>query len=289
MNTKETRLQIGELLQAESHSMLAINGPCAMTADIDTITREGEILANLSEELSGLVISNRLPPWKPRSNPYDWHGEETTDLSNAVNTLTDRAMQSGNISIELGLAEHLMRYSRYLSFAWVGARNDHKFEFKRQVALYDPELPLAFKNGLDGEIEASLQHIEVLQTERGEDAAPIVLLYRGGTNAQDPQAWEKQYKLALEATNGRCIVDVAHGGEMAHDPKGKFQKSVFGQIACMEHVIELIGEGFVPRGIMLEASDTNSPTDPHMPFNIAIDGLRRLHAIRFKVPESNHV
>jgi hypothetical protein len=67
---------------------------------------------------------------------------------------------------------------------------------------------------------------------------------------------------------------------MAHHPEGIYAKSVAGQIACIEHVIAIADKGELPAGIMMEASDADSPTDPLIPFSIAIEGLRQLSSLR---------
>ena len=80
------------------------------------------------------------------------------------------------------------------------------------------------------------------------------------------------------------MVDTAHGSEMAHDPRGQFGKTVLGQIACLDHVIDLAQQGFITSGIMIEASDYEHPdpfrqTDPNMPFFHALNGVQELHKI----------
>lgn len=77
------------------------------------------------------------------------------------------------------------------------------------------------------------------------------------------------------------IVDVAHGSEMAHDPAGAFGKTVEGQQQALEHVTALAAQGYAPIGIMIEASDIPSPTDPVMPLDVACEGLIKLrHTIK---------
>jgi hypothetical protein len=83
-----------------------------------------------------------------------------------------------------------------------------------------------------------------------------------------------------EATQGRYILDTAHGTEMAHDPQRKFGKSVDGQILAVYAMHRLARQGYVPGGTMMEASGLNSPTDPHMPLEIALDGVKQQHAYK---------
>ncbi len=109
------------------------------------------------------------------------------------------------------------------------------------------------------------------------NGASISLIFRGGKLFDTPDKWEEAYVDALDATNGRLIVDTAHGGEMAHDTEGKFNKSVLGQIACLDHVIELAKAGIVPTGILCEASDAPSQVDPVIPFETAVQKTVELH------------
>jgi hypothetical protein len=73
------------------------------------------------------------------------------------------------------------------------------------------------------------------------------------------------------------LVDLAHGSEMAHTEG--FKKSISGQIAALDHLTALAIRGFVPKGILIEASSSISPVDPNMPFNVAINGIIRLAEI----------
>ena len=142
------------------------------------------------------------------------------------------------------------------------------------------------KNDLDGTIDDALREIDDINSARRhiENSGKAILIYRGGDNAQNPDTWTQNYLNALEQTNGKLIVDTAHGAEMAFHPDGLFKKSVAGQQASLSRVLELAEKGAIPLGIMMEASDTietsdNRRVDPNMPFNIAIEGLRRLSAI----------
>jgi phospho-2-dehydro-3-deoxyheptonate aldolase len=281
------RERISSILSGRAAGLVAVLGPCAMNEQVDIIAREGDELRELTAELEGLYAAHRMPVWKPRTNPEDWHGRETTDPHGAYQTLARQANHGTGVSIEIAHMPHAERYADLTVLDWFGGRNVGKGEMMDEVAMRDPSLPLAVKNGLDGTIDGAMQHVDRLNHLRGADAAPVVLLYRGGENAKDPSAWEAQYRQAMEATNGNMIVDVAHGSEMAHHPDGTFKKSVPGQIAALEHVIAIAEEhGELPAGIMAEASEADSPTDPHMPFNLAIEGVRKLLAIRMNTTVS---
>jgi hypothetical protein len=152
----------------------------------------------------------------------------------------------------------------------------------RAIARHDPTLGVGVKNGLSGAIDTALQHVDRINTMREgyEDPASAVLVYRGGENAKNPLAWRNAYLDAHEQTSGLVIVDIAHGTEMAHDPDGQFKKTVAGQILAMEAVLDLAREGYAPAGIMIEASDLKSRTDPHMPLEIALNGVKQLYNIK---------
>jgi hypothetical protein len=174
------------------------------------------------------------------------------------------------------------RYKPMLSCAWIGSRNIGNNELVSMVARLDPKLPLGVKNTMDGATDHALAQIERVNSlrESAEAPAPAVLIFRGGHELDTPGKWEKAYLRALEITDGQLIVDTAHGSEMAHDPDKKFRKSVAGQVAAMEAVIRLAEQGHPPAGIMLEASDIDSPTDPVMPLETAIEGVKRLHWLK---------
>lgn len=144
-----------------------------------------------------------------------------------------------------------------------------------KLVTHDPLLPVGIKNDLSGSTDVAVNEARRLSSLREDSDTPVVILFRGGENAKTPEDWEEQYKLAFERTEGRLIVDTAHGVEMAHAPGADFTKSVIGQVACLEHVIKLAEDGFAPAGIMIEASDAISPTNPNMPHSSGISGIQR--------------
>lgn len=280
LNISVARSRVSSILIGEEPGLVAIIGPCAMTRDRETINREGDVLSQLTNATPGLTALHRMPPWKPRTNPEDWHGEETTDPSGAYRTLSSRALLGAGVSIEIGMSDHVERYGRLVTLGWIGGRNIGNTALMAQLAVSHPDMPMAIKNGLDGELEPALTRVAHINQLRGSDQAPAVLLYRGGDAARDPASWERLYREALTRTGGRMIIDVAHGSEMAHDPAGTFKKSSEGQMAALEHVLTIAERhGELPAGIMAEASDAASPTDPHMPFKAAVSAIERLHSL----------
>ncbi len=274
------RIKTAEIAIQTRPGLIAILGPCAMTAAREIICDEGEQLAAAEQNNVGLVTTHRVPMWKPRSDPSDWHELETTDPELAYAILAGEVSNGSNLSIEIGHTPHLDRYGKLTVLNRFGGRNILRSDIMDEVATADPMLPLGVKNGLDGNIFPALRRVAGIGQLRAAEGAPAVLIYRGGANASNPQEWEKEYRSALLVTGGRMIVDIAHGTEMAHDPDGKFAKSVGGQILALEHVIKIAESGELPIGIMAEASDAESPTDPNMPFQIALDGVVELNGIR---------
>jgi 3-deoxy-D-arabino-heptulosonate 7-phosphate (DAHP) synthase len=278
-NIRAARLAVGATFRGSR--FLGVLGPCAMTEDREIIDSEGDHLHELEQEEKGLVLVHRKPPWKLRSNPEDWHGLETTSPETAYRTIAERAGTTANVAIEIGHIPHLRRYGKFLTLGWMGSRNAEDVSLADAMALEDPTLPVGVKNSMDGTIDRALRNVTRISSLRGDNGAPAIPVYRGGENAQNSKDWESNYRQALERTDGRLIVDTAHGGEMAHHPNGEYAKSVVGQIACMEHVISIAEQGEIPAGIMIEASDAAvSPTDPLMPFHIALDGVLELNSIR---------
>jgi phospho-2-dehydro-3-deoxyheptonate aldolase len=254
--------------------LLAAIGPCAMTEAEAIIQAEAARLAAISSGEIELEALYRMPFWKPRTNKKDWHGLETTDPELAYKIMAERSGDTANIAVEIGTdPRHLSRYADMTALAWKGGRNDDQSELTYALATHDTTLPIAVKNGLDGDILKALGDVERIEALRQGMGGRAILLFRGGLNATNPGAWEEQYLRAHELTGGRLLVDWAHGGEQAHDPNGQFGKSVEGQIACMEHTIDIAERtGKAPAGIFAEASSAKSPTDPVMPFELAVEG-----------------
>lgn len=254
--------------------LLAVIGPCAMTEAEAIIQAEAAQLAAISGGETELEALYRMPFWKPRTNKKDWHGLETTDPELAYKIMAERSGDTANIAVEIGTdPRHLSRYADMTALAWKGGRNDDQSELTYALATHDTTLPIAVKNGLDGDILKALSNVERIEALRQGIGGRAILLFRGGLNATNPGAWEEQYLQAHELTDGRLLVDWAHGGEQAHDPHGQFGKSVEGQIACMEHTIDIAERtGKAPAGIFAEASSAKSPTDPVMPFELAVEG-----------------
>ncbi|MBP7820660.1 hypothetical protein KA025_00785 [Candidatus Saccharibacteria bacterium] len=277
------RLQISTAIK-EGIGTIAIIGPCALDNNESVLLEESKQLHDLQNE-TGLITISRRAFWKPRSNPESWPGLETTDPYDSYRLILGNAQKFANNSAEIGHFEHIEKYGPLLNFGWFGARNKIQ-GFKKQVADWDHSLSFGVKNDLNGTIDDALSEIEEINSSRHhiENSGKAILIYRGGNNAQNPDAWTNNYLDALERTNGRLIVDTAHGAEMAFHPNGIYKKSVAGQQASLAKVLELADKGAIPLGVMMEASDTIETTDdrkvdPNMPFHIAIEGLRRLSAI----------
>ena len=295
------RSELSRLLNGEQAGIAVTAGPCAQY-DSDIINNNADQLAR--ERLPGLLLLSRHCLWKPRSSVAEgmekpWAGWETTDPDDALRSIVDARSRGVQIAMEVGKVEHINRYCSQdlLTFAWLGARSladDVLFE----TVAGGPSLlsvPLGVKNDINGNLESALARINVLNKRRQEltdRPAPAVLVFRGGSNFQNPTQWENQYKRAFEASEGKLAVDVAHGGEMAFDQAGHFQKTCEGQIACMNRVIELAGAGMMPKLVLIEASDFIQPNprlrvDPPMPFATAIDGAQRLHKIAMRSLTTN--
>lgn len=308
---KRARL-IGEGLRNPDEYTIALIGGCAMTDQREELLEENQRITDISSNEDKLLTVHRIPVWKPRSNPEkDWEGLET-NLVNirdgkgyaipgtqeqgseaARNILADLATQSNSVAIEFAKEEHIGRYGPMLAFGWIGSRSTNAENEARilRLALRDPMMPLGIKNGMDGSIDVARNMIKKANAVREgvTDHAPAVMIFRGGEDLSDPESWKCAYLDALGRTDGKLIVDVAHGSEMAHNPSGEYKKSIEGQIAAMEAVIELAEAGHIPAGIMIEASDLESPTDPVMPLEVALNGVKRLHAIKMQLLASRQV
>jgi phospho-2-dehydro-3-deoxyheptonate aldolase len=274
--------KVSASIENHEHELIGIIGGCSMTSHQQEIEAEGRQIASLANDRPGLHMLHRIPPWKPRSKKESWHGEETTNPAGAYRTLASLATSQTNVAIEVGSREHIDRYGPMLTFGWIGSRNAGNTKLTQELAIRDPKLPLGIKNAIDGSIDSALEQVDLVKRARTavDNPAPAILIFRGGTSIRTPKEWEKAYRRALETTEGKLIVDTAHGSEMAHDPEQMFKKSVAGQIAAIEAVLRLAEVGYVPAGIMIEASDIESPVDPTIPLQVALDGVKRLYQIK---------
>lgn len=269
------RANVSSILEHPHMGMLAMTGPCSLTGEAEITEKESDSLVQLMKRTPGLIALQRRNFWKPRTNPDDWHGPETTDPEDTYRRVARAAIEHANGAAEIATVRHLERYGKLLSFAWFGARNSN-IDQQIAIARGDPLLPLGVKNSLSGDFKQTLKTVEKLNQERGEDAAPVVLVYRGGENATSHDEWENHVREAHRMTGGRMVLDLAHGGEMAHDPGKRSQKSVAGQIACAHHAIRLANEGIRMAGYLMEASDIKSVTDPNMPHTEGIKAITRI-------------
>ncbi|HEU4967021.1 MAG TPA: hypothetical protein VFT53_06135 [Candidatus Saccharimonadales bacterium] len=287
--SQNNRAYLSTIITGGCPGFIGIIGPCAMTPHQYIIAKEGSQLYEATEQHPGLYIAHRTPFWKPRTDPADWHGMETEPetVEQAFQIISGQANRYGNVAAEVGNHSHIARYAGYLVFGWNGSRNAGGHELVDNLATAEPTLPIGIKNAMDGTVDVALQHIAHVAEIRGETGAPAVLIYRGGTEAQTPKSWERYYRDALERTEGRVIVDVAHGSSIAFNQTGGTTKTEAGQIACMERVIELAVKcGELPIGMMVEASAAPTPTDPVIAPEIALASVLRLHELRMRAVQT---
>jgi hypothetical protein len=74
------------------------------------------------------------------------------------------------------------------------------------------------------------------------------------------------------------IDDTAHGSMRAHHPeRGRYDKSIEGQVQAWENLIEATADGEASKGSISEGSDTRADVDPHTSFELAINNIGRIH------------
>lgn len=285
------KLLVSSSIEDYETQTLGIIGYCARPGQehAPEIMLESGLVAKAHDPEDGLVTLHRGPMWKPRSDPSEWHGIETTHPEGAYITMRDQAEVYANLAVEVRHKYHLQRYGHLLSFMWTGGRSVNDSELMKTVALENPSIPLGIKNDLDGTIDLALEQIEQVTALRGKDGAPAILIYRGGLKASSPKAWEEAVMYVHERTKGRFILDTAHGAEMAHDPKRKFGKSVDGQVLAAYAMNRLVRQGYAPAGSMMEASELKSRTDPHMPLYIALATIKEQHRLKKGPAEPLHL
>lgn len=274
---------------AHPDNQFLLVGPCALTDEPDLLLEEQADWNAYAQE-NGLVVAVRRHPWKPRSvlgwdaKLGKWHGLETGyedgigDPAEAARTafeiLHQGATTHGNISMEVAFDQHIMRYGPMLAFAQVGARTPSEYyasdadyqDFLGLLARREPTLPVGIKNDTDGSIMRAAEDVNRINDIRSglglSAVSRAVLIYRGGEDAKTPGAWIDGAVNAIESTGGAVILDIAHGGEQAFDPEGKYKKSEDGQLLCLEAVVMLRHAGLRYVGLAAESSNIPSPMDP---------------------------
>jgi phospho-2-dehydro-3-deoxyheptonate aldolase len=284
----DRRTQVNTAI-AHPDSRFLLAGPCALTDDAEILLGENRQWQAFASE-NGLVLVVRRHPWKPRSvkmwgeKMMQWHGLETGYCDNsgdpedaaetAYGIMHHEATRHNNVSMELAFDEHLFRYGPLLSFAQIGARTrdqyfdnyDAYLRFLDFLAKREPTLPIGIKNDTDGSIDRACAEVDRINDARSmlgiSAVSRAVLIFRGGENAKTPEAWGAGAIHAIKTTRGAVILDVAHGGEQAFDPNGKYGKSEEGQLACLEAALKLRKQGLPYVGVATESSTLDSPMDP---------------------------
>lgn len=288
MNPKNSRQEIDKAVK--QNRFLLIAGPCSDQLD-RTITKEGERLTELSDD--NLLIVHRRPVWKPRTNPESWHGLDETNPREARLQLA-AASCTAAVAIEVGKVSHQM-FLEHVCFAWVGARSVGNTALQ-ELLIGNPQIPFGIKSDLNGKIEKSVAMINAViqgRSKRVEDHNPSGLLIHRSGGVESPDAWENQIIAASARLESRrsevsgMIVDLAHGTEIAHDPRQKGRKTIAGQVAAFDHMLDILEDNtnILPNlaGLMVEASDTKPKpgrcTDPNMPFALLEEKVDELKQI----------
>lgn len=184
--------------------------------------------------------------------------------------------------MEIFYEDQLDRYGDLLSAMWFGSRSIDNPELREaliEMAVKHHSIPVGVKNGLDGNTEAAENLISEINQRRklkAEESAPAFLIYRGGTDYRTPQSVERKIREVIDSSEGKVVIDTAHGVESAFDPCGNFKKSVVGQISALAMTRKLQGEGCSFMGLLVEASDNKGQTDPNIPFSQALRIIRQI-------------
>lgn len=282
------RIKFNQALEDPQLS-IRLAGPCGL-AETNRASEVFDDAASLTGNFADpdVIEGYRCNVFKPRTNPEDWHGLETTNPELAFKILLDLALQDVTLVQEVAYPDyHVLRYGPVLTSGWSGARlldAPGGADLITEMALQDITMAYGVKNGMNGRIGPAINLVKQINTLRrrlggnlGIEPAPAYLIFRGGEKVMTPELWETEYLKALEATEGRLIVDTAHGSSMAHDINDK--KSNQGQTSAYKHVIDLTCKGFVPAGIMSEASSLEGRTDPVMPVDELLSLASRLHSV----------
>lgn len=279
-----SRIAINSSIVHPDNKFLLV-GPCALTDDAEILADENDGWMEFAAK-NGLVVAVRRHPWKPRSvkswaeKMKKWHGLETGFVDGigepeyaaqtAFKIMHQEAKGNSNVSMEIAFDKQIFRYGPLLSFAQIGARTRDEYydnyvaylRFLDFLAKREPTLPIGIKNDLDGSIDRAMEEVDRVNDIRSKlgmsAVSRAVLIYRGGSNAKTPNAWIAGAEDAISRTRGAVILDVAHGGEQAFDPHGKYEKSEPGQLNCLGAAMKL-GKCV---GKAIETSGIKSPMDP---------------------------
>lgn len=277
---------VSEMLKDPGRALVAIAGPCALTTDFDTVRKEGIMLEHLAlTSLFGhpIVPLHRLCPNKPRTNVGDWSGIGKTHPGQTLDIIAEQAAKHANVAMEMVTENELRLFGGATTFEWIGGRNSENRKIAELATMFDLKMPLGIKNGLDGDIFELHKRVSLLSKLRSQDHAPVVPIFRGMEKPQTVDNWAESFKRLSSLTTGRFIVDAAHGTERSHDPEGNHAKSEKGQLLALMHIHELVSQGHMCAGVMLEMSDAESPTDPHIRF---LDGLNAVKSISLVTSKS---
>ncbi len=274
----QTRREIIDIFAGRDRRTLAVVGPCSLDdtrlADgTPSVLRFAEELAEIRripEIEDNLLVIMRSPPSKPRTD-LGWTGLEEERPEAARDLLSQIVNNYLPLGIEVMEREQLARYGDLLSLGWVGARNNKDTGLRRTLSAY-AELPILCKNDDHGDINAARlalrtiaepqKHVRVTlpdgQTGKLKESAGNpngAILWRGGSNYSTSDLFETGVQEVI-ATGLPYGVDCSHGNTQAHDPNKKNSKTVLGQLACFDHLVELVNEGSLqrtPRAVMIEA------------------------------------
>lgn len=307
------RAQIIDILEGRDKRLLVIVGPCSEDDSVQpdgtpSVVKYAAEIKKLSEEdkiKNKLLVVMRCPPAKPRSD-LGLAGLEQKDVVTAHRLLTEIANLRVPLAIEVMEPEHIARYGRIICLPWVGARNNRDTMLRHALSAYS-DFPVLIKNDEHGDLKPALQAIDTIG--QGHDNARITLpdgrtgyvgktagnlhtgiIWRGGSAYMSPETFEEGLQKVAQ-TKRPYAIDCAHGNEVAHDKD--HQKSIAGQKACFDHVLELVKNrtlSVAPKAIMieshlLEGNDTSqqtpgkSWTDPCISLDDAKEMIRRLASV----------
>lgn len=276
IHVSSKRENVINALECPQDSTVAILGPCSATFNTEMTILENQLIQEFEEEHrnSGLIALQRLPFWKPRTNPDDWHGIESTHPEEATQFIEALNRFGSNVAGETGLPRHVGRLSGAQVFSWIGSRNFGNIELTEQLMRHEIDIPIGIKNDTKGDVKGLLEFTKFVNMRNTRNAPPTVPIFRGGSLLNTPDKWGEAVKEISFKTRGRCIIDLAHGSEMVHDPDKN--KSEEGQINAVIHLGKLLQAGNVVAGFMIETSDIQSPTDPVISFNRGLRCARLL-------------
>ncbi|MBN2478872.1 MAG: 3-deoxy-7-phosphoheptulonate synthase [Parachlamydiales bacterium] len=257
-------------LQKEK-KLIIFTGPCSIH-DEKAAMEYAKNLTNLQKNLKNVLLIMRFHYEKPRSNNcwkgyfYDPKLDGSDDISNSIITIRKMLIKITELGLPIStefLQPNILNYfDDLISWGFIGARTSASSIHRQLASSY--EIPIGFKNSIDGNIEVAIDGAKVAGSKQsfialnddselcqavtdGNSYSHIVL--RG--SEKNINYDESSIIRALDLMKNKkffspIVIDASHGNS---------QKNFKNQIKCFEYIFEnKILQKYPIIGLMLESN-----------------------------------